>query len=55
MLSTSRTGRAYEARVREVEFGSFTPPVFSTSGGLGSAANTFYKTLIAEKHDQLYS
>ena len=50
--------RAYEARVREVELGCFTPLVFSTSGGLGPAARTFYKrlaSLIAEKHDQLYS
>ena len=50
--------RAYEARVREVEPGCFTPLVFSTSGGLGPAAETFNKrlaSLIAEKHDQPYS
>ncbi|KAL5474396.1 hypothetical protein EMCRGX_G026338 [Ephydatia muelleri] len=50
--------RAYEARVREVELGCFTTLVFSTSGGLGPAAKTFYKrlaSLIAEKHDQPYS
>ena len=50
--------RAYEARVREVELGCFTPLVFSTSGGLGPAAKTFYKrlaSLIAEKHNQPYS
>ena len=50
--------RAYEARVREVELGCFTPLVFCTSGGLGPAAKTFYKrlaSLIAEKHDQPYS
>ena len=32
--------------------------MFSTSGGLGPAAKTFYKrlaSLIAEKHDRLYS
>ena len=49
---------AYEARVREVELGCFTPLVFSTSGGLGPAAKTFYKrlaSLIPEKHDQPYS
>ena len=48
----------YEVRVREVELGCFTPLVFSTSGGLGPAAKTFYKrlaSLIAEKHDQPYS
>ena len=50
--------RAYEARVREVELGCFTPLVFFTSGGLGPAAKAFYKrlaSLIAEKHDQPYS
>ncbi len=30
--------RAYEHRVREVEQGSFTPLVLSTSGGMGRAA-----------------
>ena len=48
--------RVYEARVREVELGYFTPLVFSTSGGLGPAAKIFYKrlaSLIAEKHIQL--
>ena len=50
--------RAYEARVREIELGCFTPLVLSSSGGLGPAAKTFYKrlaSLIAEKHDQPYS
>ncbi|KAL5493181.1 hypothetical protein EMCRGX_G014319 [Ephydatia muelleri] len=50
--------RAYEARVREVELGYFTPLVFSTSGGIGPAAKIFYKrlaSLIAEKHDQPYN
>ena len=50
--------RAYEARVREVELGRFTPLDFSTSGGLGPAAKTFYKrlaSLIAEKHNQPYN
>ena len=50
--------RTYEARVREVELGCFTPLVFSTSGGLGPAAKTFFKrlaSLTAEKHNQPYS
>ena len=50
--------RAYEASVREVELGCFTPLVFSTSDGLGPAAKTFCKrlaSLIPEKHDQPYS
>ena len=50
--------RAYEHRVREIEQGSFTPLVFSTSGGMGRAATIAYKrlaTLIAEKREQPYS
>ena len=35
--------RAYKQRVREVEQGSFTPLVFSTSGGMGRAATVMYK------------
>ena len=37
--------RAYKQRVREVERGSFTPLVFSTSGGMGRAATVTYKRL----------
>ena len=37
--------RAYEERIWEVEHGSFTPLVFSTSGGMGRAATTTYKHL----------
>ena len=37
--------RAYEERIREVEHGSFTPLVFSSSGGMGKAATTTYKHL----------
>ena len=50
--------RNYEDRVREVEHGSFTPLVFSTSGGMGGLATTTYKRLasqIATKKDQPYS
>ena len=49
---------AYEHRVREEEQGSFTPLVFSTSGGMGRAATVTYKrlaTLIAAKREQPYS
>ena len=35
--------RAYEQRVREVEFSSFTPLVLSATGGMGNEATTFYK------------
>ena len=49
---------AYEQRVREVENGSYTPLVFSTSGGMERAATVAYKrlaTLLAVKRDQPYS
>ena len=45
----------YENHVREVEHGSFTPLVFSTSRGMGRAATVAYKrlaTLIAAKREQ---
>ena len=47
----------YEERVREVELGSFTPLVFSCSGGIGPLANIVYKriaNLISEKSNQSY-
>jgi len=50
--------RAYEERIREVEHGSFTPLVFSTSGGMGKAATTTYKhlaRLLSEKWSSPYS
>ena len=49
--------RSYEERINEVEGGSFTPLIFSTSGGIGRAADTFYKRLasmMAEKRKQSY-
>ena len=48
----------YEQRIREIEHSSFTPLVFSTTGGLAPAATTFYKRLasvLAEKWNQPYS
>ena len=50
--------RAYEQRVLEVEHGTFTPFVLSTSGGWGPSAMVAFKRLaglISVKHDQLYS
>ena len=35
--------RAYNSRVLEVEKGTFTPLVFSTSGGMGDEAAAFNK------------
>ena len=49
--------RHYEQRIREVEHSSFTPLIFSTTGGLGPAASVFYKRLasmLAAKHNQPY-
>ncbi len=49
--------RNYEQRIREIEHSSFTPLVFSTSGGLGPAASVFYKRLasmLADKWKQPY-
>ena len=37
--------RAYEERIPEVERGSFTPLVFSSSGGMGKAATVTYRHL----------
>ena len=45
--------RAYDERIREIEHGSFSPLVFSTSGSMGPTATTVYKRLaamIAEKN-----
>ena len=50
--------RAYEQRILDVEHASFTPLVFSASGGLGKEATTFYKrlaSLLAYQWDQPYS
>ena len=50
--------RSYEERIREVEHGSFSLLIFSTSGGMGPIATVVYKriaTLISEKRDQPYS
>ena len=50
--------RAYDQRVREVEHGSFSPLVFSASGGMGPTARVVYKKLasmIATKHGKPYS
>ena len=50
--------RAYDQRIREVEHSSFTPLVFSATGGMGREATCFYKRLasmLAHKWDQPYS
>ena len=50
--------RVYDEQVREVEHGTFSPLVFSTSGGMGPIATVVYRriaSLIAEKQQQPYS
>ena len=50
--------QAYEQRVSEIENGSFTPPVFSNSGGMGKAAKITYErlaSLLSIKQEQPYS
>ena len=50
--------RKYEQRVREVELGSFTPLIFSSSGGMAKSTAVAYKrlaSLLANKRDQPYS
>ena len=50
--------RAYEQRFIDVEHASFTPLVFSASGGLGKEATPFFKrlaSLLANQWDQPYS
>ena len=49
--------RAYEQRIREVEHGSFTPLIMSSTGSLGHAATCMYKrlaSLLSDKWDQPY-
>ena len=50
--------RAYGQRIRDIEQGVFAPLVFSTTGGLGQEATTFYKRLadmLAWKEGKNYS
>ena len=50
--------RAYGQRVRDIEHGVFTPLVFSTTGGIGQEACTFYKRLaymLSYKQKKSYS
>ena len=50
--------RAYQQRVQDIEQSSFTPLVFSATGGMGAEATTFYKrlaTLLSQKWETPYS
>ena len=49
--------RIYGQRILEIEHGVFTPLVFSTTGGMGREAQTFYKRLadlLSLEHDVPY-
>ena len=48
----------YSERVKQVEKGSFTPLVYSTTGGMGNQATKFLTSLahkIADKRDERYA
>ena len=50
--------RLYERRILEVEHSTFTPLVFSVTGGMSKECSTFYKRLasmLSEKRNQSYS
>ena len=50
--------RTYNERAREIEHASFSPLVFSTSGGMGTTATVVYKglaSMLSDKHNQPYS
>ena len=50
--------RSYQARIREVEHGTFTPLVFSATGGMSDEAYAFYKhlaSLLSDKWAEQYS
>ena len=50
--------RAYDERIREIEHGSFSPLIFSTSSSMEPTATTVYKRLAAmieEKNNKSYS
>ena len=50
--------RSYEARIREDEQSSFTPSIFSATGGMANEATMFYKhlaSLLSDKWDSNYA
>ena len=44
--------RAYEERIWDVEHGTFTPLIFSATGGLGRAATVTYRRLASQLADK---
>ena len=50
--------RAYQDRITHVEHGTFSPLIFTTSGGMGPSASVVYKrlaALLSEKCNEPYS
>ena len=50
--------RTYNTRITEIEKGTFTPLVFSTTGGMSKETSTFLKrlaTLLSQKNNQTYA
>ena len=47
--------RTYEARIRGVEHGTFTPLVFSATGGMADQAIVFLASLLSEKRNEHYA
>ena len=57
-MKSLATRNQYGNRVREIEHGVFTPLVFTSTGGMGREATTFYKRLadlLATRWGQPYS
>ena len=49
---------SYEVRIREIEHSSFTPLIFSATGGMAHEASTFYKclaSLLSERWTNQYA
>ena len=57
-MRTPKSAHIYEACIREVEHGTFTPLVFSATGGMADQTIVFYKrlaSLLSEKRNEHYA
>ena len=58
IINEKEKKRQYNRRILEVDRGSFTPLIFSTTGGMGRECSSFIHalaTMLAEKCDQPFS
>ena len=58
IINEKEKKRQYNRRILEVDRGSFTPLIFSTTGGMGRECSSFIHalaTMLAEKRDQPFS